>query len=59
MMGLLIAIGRRGGRSLARACLYPITLYFLLRRGPERRASRQWLTRALGRPATLNEAARR
>ena len=58
MMGLLIAIGRRGGRSVARACLYPITLYFVLRRGPERRASRQWLSRALDRPATLLDVAR-
>ena len=42
---------------MARACLIPITLYFLARRGPERRASRQWLTRALGRPATLLDIA--
>ena len=55
---LIRAIGMHGGRSLARACLIPITLYFLARRGPERRASRQWLTRALGRPATLLDIAR-
>lgn len=55
---LLVAIGRRGGRRVARAFLYPITLYFVLRRGPERRASREWLSRALGRPATLLDVAR-
>lgn len=51
-------IGRYLGRAPARACLYPITLYFLIKRGPERRASRAYLTRALGRPATLWDAAR-
>lgn len=55
---LIRSIGTHGGRALARACLYPITLYFLLRRGPERRASRQWLGRALGRPATWFDTAR-
>ncbi|MGP1665105.1 MAG: LpxL/LpxP family acyltransferase, partial [Rhodanobacter sp.] len=30
--------------------LYPITLYFYLRRGPERLASRQYLARVLGKP---------
>lgn len=51
-------IGRYLGRTVARACLYPITLYFLIKRGPERRASRAYLARALGRPATLWDAAR-
>jgi predicted LPLAT superfamily acyltransferase len=46
---LIRSIARYGGRSVGRACLYPITLYFLLVRGPERRASRTYLTRALGR----------
>ena len=55
---LIASIARRGGRSLGRAFLYPITLYFLLRRGPERRASREWLSRALGRPAGLPDVAR-
>ena len=55
---LIRSIGRYGGRGVARACLYPITLYFLLRRGAERRDSRAWLTRALGRPATLLDVAR-
>jgi predicted LPLAT superfamily acyltransferase len=55
---LFRGIGLIGGRPLARAFLYPITLYFLLRRGPERRASRAYLARALGRPATLIDVAR-
>jgi predicted LPLAT superfamily acyltransferase len=40
------------GRAPARAILHPVTLYFLLRRGPERRASRAYLSRVLGRPVT-------
>lgn len=55
---LIRAIGRHGGRPLARLLLYPITLYFLLRRGPERRASIAFLERALGRPAGLPDGAR-
>lgn len=43
------------GRVPARLALYPIALYFLLRRAPERRASRDYLSRALGRPATLRD----
>ncbi len=31
------------GRGFAQVCLLPITLYFFLVRGPERRASRAWL----------------
>ena len=48
---LIRTIGLRLGRPVARALLYPITLYFFFRRGPERRASRAFLTRAFGRPA--------
>lgn len=55
---LLISIARHGGRTLSRALLPPISLYYVLRRGPERRASRQWLSRALGRPATLLDVVR-
>ncbi|WP_426701267.1 acyltransferase [Rhodanobacter sp. Col0626] len=52
-MGLILAIALHGGRRLGRLCLYPITLYFYLRRGPERLASRQYLQRVFGRPATV------
>ncbi|GGZ67591.1 acyltransferase [Lysobacter xinjiangensis] len=55
---LIRAIGCYGGRSVARALLYPITLYFLLRRPYERAASRRFLDRALGRPATLWDIAK-
>lgn len=48
---LIREIGLRMGRLPARALLYPITVYFFFRRGPERRASRAFLTRAFGRPA--------
>ena len=48
---LIRAIGLRLGRAPARALLYPISLYFFFRRGPERRASRAFLTRVFGRPA--------
>ncbi len=49
---LLVTISLRLGRMTARALLYPITLYFFFRRTVERRQSREFLTRALGRPAT-------
>lgn len=45
---LIRAIALHGGRRLGRLCLYPVTLYFMLRRGEERRASRQYLQRVLG-----------
>ncbi|WP_343064118.1 acyltransferase [Marilutibacter penaei] len=51
-------IARHLGRGVARACLYPITAYFVLTRGPERRASRAYLSRALRRPAGLRDVAR-
>lgn len=46
------------GRGFARLWIYPTTLYFYLRRGPERRASRAWLTRALGRRARARDVMR-
>ncbi|TAM62775.1 MAG: acyltransferase [Rhodanobacter sp.] len=49
---LIRTIALRGGRRVGRCCLYPITLYFYLRRGPERRASRQYLQRVLKQPVT-------
>jgi predicted LPLAT superfamily acyltransferase len=47
---LIRTIALYGGRRVGRLCLYPITLYFYLRRGPERRASAQFLQRVFGRP---------
>ena len=55
---LIRNIARYGGRAVARVLLYPITLYFLLVRGPERKASRDYLRRVLGRPAGLPDVAR-
>jgi len=46
------------GRTVSRLMLLPVTAYFLLRRGPERRASRAYLTRALGRAPSWLEVAR-
>ncbi len=55
---LIRSIALRLGRLPGRLLLYPITLYFLIVRGPERRASRAFLTRVLGRPASLWQVAR-
>ena len=37
---LIRSISRYGGRGIARLLLWPITLYFMIRRAPERAASR-------------------
>ncbi len=55
---LIRGIARHGGRPLARVLLYPITAYFTFVRGPERRASIDYLTRVLGRPAQLRDGLR-
>ena len=55
---LIRGIARHGGRGIARLCLYPIVAYFFVMRGPERAASREYLSRVLGRPARLRDVAR-
>jgi predicted LPLAT superfamily acyltransferase len=45
----LRSLAFRFGRPLARFITYPVALYFMLRRAPERAASRVFLERALGR----------
>ena len=55
---LIRGIARHAGRRVARLLLGPITLYFLLMRGPERRASVAYLDRVLGRPARWSDGAR-
>jgi predicted LPLAT superfamily acyltransferase len=55
---LINAFARLCGRSAARLVLHPITLYFLIRRGPERRASRAYLERVTGKKAGLRQIAR-
>ena len=57
-MRLLVRVALGVGRSVARVVLFPITAYFMTRRGPERRASRAYLTRVLGRAPTWLEVAR-
>ena len=52
---LIRTIALYGGRRVGRACLYPITLYFYLRRAPERQASREYLQRVFGHPASRSQ----
>ena len=49
---LIRTIALRLGRGVARVLLYPIALYFFLRRKDERAASRAYLSRVLHRPVT-------
>jgi predicted LPLAT superfamily acyltransferase len=49
---LIRFIGLHFGRGFARIFLYPISFYFYFRRGPERRASRDYFRRLNGRPGT-------
>jgi predicted LPLAT superfamily acyltransferase len=55
---LIIWLALHAGRSFCRALLVPITAYFLATAPRARRASRQFLTRALGRQATLGDSFR-
>ena len=55
---LLTTLPFRVGRPVARLITYPVALYFLLRRAPERAASRAFLARALGREATWRDVYR-
>lgn len=52
---LLRTIGLGLGRRVARLLLWPIALYFFLRRPAERHASRLYLSRVLGRPVTQRD----
>ncbi len=49
---LIRFIGLHFGRPVARVILYPVTLYFYFRRGPERRAACDYFRRIDGRPAS-------
>jgi len=57
-VGIIRWVALHLGRPTARLLLYPITLYFLLRAGPQRSASRRFLTQVRGRPAGLAQVAR-
>jgi predicted LPLAT superfamily acyltransferase len=49
---LIIGISRSCGRGVAQLFMWPTALYFFVRRGPERRSSRLYLERVLGRRAS-------
>jgi predicted LPLAT superfamily acyltransferase len=51
LIHLIAWLARLAGRPLCRALLYPITLYFVATDATARRASREFLGRALGRRA--------
>lgn len=55
---LLKATATVFGRSVARLVIVPVAIYFMVRRAPERRASRAYLARILGRAPTWLEVAR-
>lgn len=57
-MWVMRTIALYGGRGLGRVCLYPITLYFYLRRKPERIAAREYLQRVFGKPASARQVFR-
>lgn len=58
MLRLIRWIALHMGRGMARSLLYPITGYFLLTCSNQRRASRDFLSLAMDRPATLLDTAR-
>ena len=58
VLRLMRWIAVSAGRTVARGVLHPITLYFLIANGPARSASRTYLGRALGRPATTRDVYR-
>jgi predicted LPLAT superfamily acyltransferase len=55
---LISTFARLCGRRAARLVLFPVTAFFLLKRAPERRASRDYLRRVLGRKPTLKDVAK-
>jgi predicted LPLAT superfamily acyltransferase len=55
---LIRFVGLHFGRGFARLFLYPITLYFYFRRGPERRAAHDYFRRLDGKPGSAWQAMR-
>ncbi|MDQ2735319.1 MAG: hypothetical protein M3Y55_10105, partial [Pseudomonadota bacterium] len=51
LIHLIAWLARAVGRPVCRALLYPIACYFVVADGTARRASREFLGRAYGRPA--------
>jgi predicted LPLAT superfamily acyltransferase len=58
MLRFLLWIARHTPRGITRLTMLPTTAYFLLTAGPSRRASRAYLARMFGKPATLWQVAR-
>ncbi|HKT26836.1 acyltransferase [Dyella sp.] len=54
-LGVLVTASLRLGHGFMRRFLYLISLYYFLRRGAERRASREYLTRLFGSPASFRQ----
>ncbi len=57
-VALIVAIARLGGRHVVRLLLYPIAAYFCATGAPARRASRDFLSRALDRPVAWSDVLR-
>ena len=55
LIRLMVWLTLHFGRPAARCLLVPVCAYFLLFAPRPRRASRDWLTRALGRPVTMGD----
>ena len=58
LIRLIAWLSLQAGRTPTRLLLHPIVAYFLAAAGGARRASREYLTRCLGRPATTAEVYR-
>ncbi len=58
MLSIIVWVARHLGRDSARALLVPIVAYFYLTSGAARRASRQFLSRALNRRAGATDVLR-
>ncbi len=54
-MRFLVWVARHLGRNVLHAMLWPVSVYFVIVRGPERRASFSYLGRVFQRPARLAE----
>ena len=54
----LLWIARHLGRRFLHVLLWPVSVYFVIVRGPERRASHDYLSRVLERPAKRREVVR-
>jgi predicted LPLAT superfamily acyltransferase len=58
LMRLMAWLGLNLGRRVARVLLYPISLYFFIMVPKARHASREYLSRVLGRPTTWRDGLR-